>query len=72
MIGAFDFLGDDFDAAGDDGFVLGVADAEAFVGVGPGLGQAGEEVVARDNDDPAWALKLCVTNNMKTRDAVSS
>jgi hypothetical protein len=46
-----DFLGDDLDAGGDDLIVLGVVDADALVDVGPGLGEAGEEVMAGDDED---------------------
>ena len=37
-MGAADFFGDDLEAGGYGVVVLGVADAEAFVGVRPGLG----------------------------------
>ena len=48
---ATDLLGDDLDAGGDDLVILGVVDADALVDVGPGLGEAGEEIVAGDDDD---------------------
>jgi len=39
------------DAGGDDFVVLGVIHADALVDVGPGLGEAWEEVVAGDDED---------------------
>jgi len=45
------FIGNDLDAAPDDGLVAGIAHAEALVPVAPFAGQAGEEVVAGHNQD---------------------
>jgi len=61
------FVGDDLDAGGDDLVILRVVDANAFVDVGPGLGEAGEEIVAGDNEDAprssmSWPIPDCTAS----------
>ncbi len=51
---AFDFVGDDGDAFFDGLGALGVGHAEAFMGVLPGLLEAGEEIVSGDDEDAAF------------------